>query len=150
MSCGPRRCRPRGSFGALALGLLALVAIGASGCGSSTAERPRSTIREVPPAHGRFVQEGNASWYGREQHGQLTASGERFDMRALTAAHRTLRLGTRVRVTNLRNGRSVEVRINDRGPYGHGRIIDVSWAAAKALDMIDAGVVPARVEVVSP
>jgi rare lipoprotein A len=96
----------------------------------------------------RKFQEGKASWYGREQQGGPTASGERFDMHQLTAAHRTLRMGTRVRVTNLLNGRSVVVRINDRGPYGRGRIIDVSFAAAKALDMIDKGVVPARVEVI--
>ena len=68
-------------------------------------------------------------------------------MRKLTAAHRTLPLGTRVRVTNTRNGRSVEVRINDRGPYGRGRIIDVSEAAARQLGMIDAGVVPVTIEV---
>jgi rare lipoprotein A len=65
----------------------------------------------------------------------------------MTAAHRTLKMNTRVRVTNKRNGRTVEVRINDRGPYGRGRIIDLSEAAAKKLDMIDAGVVPVRIEV---
>jgi rare lipoprotein A len=111
---------------------------------------PRSTIQEIPSRPSRpsgAVQEGRCSFYGREAQGGPTASGERFDMNKLTAAHRTLRMGTHVRVTNLRNGRSVVVRINDRGPYGRGRIIDVSYAAAKALDMIDAGVVPARVEV---
>jgi rare lipoprotein A len=108
---------------------------------------PRTTIQEIPSRPSGPVQEGKASWYGREQQGGPTASGERFDMHQLTAAHRTLRMGLRVRVTNLRNGRSVVVRINDRGPYGRGRIIDVSYAAAIALDMIDAGVVPARVEV---
>jgi len=93
-------------------------------------------------------QTGKASWYGDAHHGRKTASGETFDMNALTAAHRTLPLGTWVRVTNTRNGRSVEVRINDRGPYGgHGRIIDVSEAAAHQLDMIDAGVVPVVVEI---
>ena len=97
------------------------------------------------------VYEGKASWYGREQQGHLTANGERFDMYALTAAHRTLHMNTRVRVINLRNGRSTVVRINDRGPYGgHGRIIDVSYAAAKQLDMLNAGVVPVRVEVLGP
>jgi rare lipoprotein A len=88
-----------------------------------------------------------ATFYGDEQQGGPTASGERFDKHKMTAAHRTLRLGTRVRVTNTRNGRSVEVRINDRGPYGRGRIIDLSEAAARRLDMIDAGVVPVVVEV---
>lgn len=88
-----------------------------------------------------------ASWYGGQHHGGPTASGERFDKNAMTAAHRTLPMNTRVRVTSKRNGRSVVVRINDRGPYGRGRIIDLSEAAAKQLDMIDAGVVPVRVQV---
>ncbi|HEY2745224.1 MAG TPA: septal ring lytic transglycosylase RlpA family protein [Polyangia bacterium] len=118
---------------------------------------PASTIREVPssvsggPRAGVIaVFEGKASWYGREQQGHLTANGERFDMDARTAAHRTLHMGTHVRVTNLRNGRATVVRINDRGPYSHGRIIDVSYAAAKDLGMIDAGVVPVRIEVLQP
>jgi len=94
------------------------------------------------------VQRGMATFYGDEQQGGPTASGERFDKRKLTAAHRTLSLGSRVRVTNTRNGRSVEVRINDRGPYGNrSRIIDLSEAAARQLDMIAAGVVPVIVEV---
>ncbi len=102
-----------------------------------------------PPRTGMApaVQRGLATFYGAEQQGGPTASGERFDRNKLTAAHRTLPLGTRVRVTNTRNGRSVEVRINDRGPYGHGRIIDLSEAAARRLDMIAAGVVPVIVEV---
>lgn len=92
-------------------------------------------------------QRGMATFYGDEQ-GNKTASGERFNKRAFTAAHRTLPFGTRVRVTNLRNGRSVEVRINDRGPFGkRKRIIDVSEAAARQLGMIDAGVVPVTIEV---
>ncbi|HEX2687327.1 MAG TPA: septal ring lytic transglycosylase RlpA family protein [Kofleriaceae bacterium] len=95
------------------------------------------------------VQRGMATFYGEEQQGGPTASGERFDKRQLTAAHRNLPFGTRVRVTNTRNGRSVEVRINDRGPYGNrSRIIDLSEAAARRLDMISAGVVPVIVEVV--
>ena len=88
---------------------------------------------------------GMASWYGEPQ---TTASGERFDKHKLTAAHRTLPLGTRVRVTNQRNGRSVVVRINDRGPYAKGRVIDLSEAAAKILGMIEDGVVPVVLEVV--
>ena len=83
---------------------------------------------------------GRASWYGAFHHGRPTATGERFDMEALTAAHRTMRLGTRLRVTNLSNGKSVEVRVNDRGPYITGRIIDLSRAAAAALGGVDAGV----------
>jgi rare lipoprotein A len=93
-------------------------------------------------------QQGRASWYGGKHHGGPTASGERFNKNAMTAAHRSLRMNTRVRVTNKRNGRSVIVRINDRGPYGKGRIIDLSEAAARKLGMIDAGVVPVTLEVV--
>lgn len=94
------------------------------------------------------MQRGYASFYGGSLHGGPTASGERFNKHMMTAAHRTLPFGTRVRVTNTRNGRSVEVRINDRGPFGgRGRIIDVSEAAARRLGMIDAGVVPVTVEV---
>jgi rare lipoprotein A len=108
-----------------------------------------STITEQPVDHVDVVsrQEGMASWYGREQQGHLTANGERFDMYALTAAHKTLHMNTRVRVTNRANGRSVIVRINDRGPYSHTRIIDLSYAAAKALGMIERGVVPVLIEV---
>lgn len=99
--------------------------------------------RSAPGSAG--ASSGYASWYGEPQ---MTASGERFDKNALTAAHRTLPLGTRVRVTNKRNGRSVVVRINDRGPFGgRGRIIDVSEAAARRLGMIDDGVVPVGLEV---
>ena len=89
---------------------------------------------------------GKASWYGGKHHGGPTASGERFNKRAMTAAHRTYPMNTRVRVTNLKNGRSVIVRINDRGPYGRGRVIDLSEAAAEKHDMIEAGVVPVRLE----
>jgi rare lipoprotein A len=85
-----------------------------------------------------------ATFYGKHEHGGPTASGERFNMYALTAAHRTLPMQSHVKCTNLRNGRSVTVRINDRGPYGKGRVIDLSWAAAKELDMLEAGVVPVR------
>ena len=82
---------------------------------------------------------GKASWYGPGFHGKRTASGERFDMNAMTAAHRTLAFGTRVLVRNVRNGREVIVRINDRGPHVRGRIIDLSKAAAAEIDLIDAG-----------
>lgn len=96
-----------------------------------------------------YRETGEASYYGKEAHGKMTASGERFDMRALTAAHPTLPFGTRVRVTNLSNGRSVVVRINDRGPFAKGRIIDLSYAAAREIKMIDAGVARVEVEVVT-
>ncbi|CAD5107991.1 septal ring lytic transglycosylase RlpA family protein [Zestomonas carbonaria] len=95
---------------------------------------------------GSYDNTGKASWYGAKHHGKKTASGERFDQNALTAAHRSLPFGTRVRVTNLNNDRSVVVRINDRGPYARGRIIDVSRKAAEQLGMLGAGVVPVRVQ----
>jgi rare lipoprotein A len=102
-----------------------------------------------PPVAGA-AEEGLASWYGEPYHGRPTASGERFDQGALTAAHRTLPFGTVARVTNLDNGRSVEVVINDRGPFVDGRIVDLSRAAAAAIGALGPGVVPARLEVVRP
>lgn len=91
--------------------------------------------------------QGRASWYGSAHHGRKTASGERFNMNAMTAAHRSLPFGTKVRVTNKRNGRSVVVRINDRGPYAGGRIIDLSKAAAGRLGLIRSGTAPVSVKV---
>lgn len=93
------------------------------------------------------VQTGPASWYGQGHHGRRTASGEMYDMNQLTAAHRSLPFGTRVRVTNLANDRAVVVRINDRGPFAWRRIIDVSYAAARALGALGSGLFNARLEV---
>lgn len=90
---------------------------------------------------------GKASWYGPGFHGRLTANGERYNQNAMTAAHKHLRFGTRVKVTNLRNGRSVIVRINDRGPFIKGRVIDLSAAAARSLNMIHSGVAPVTITV---
>jgi rare lipoprotein A len=90
---------------------------------------------------------GAASWYGPGFHGRSTASGERFDMNKLTAAHRSLPFGTRMRVTNTRNGRSVHVRINDRGPFIGKRVLDLSHGAAKAIGMVDEGVASVKMEV---
>lgn len=94
------------------------------------------------------VQSGLASWYGTDFHGKLTSNKEIYNMHDLTAAHKTLPFGTHVMVTNLNNGKSITVRINDRGPFVKGRVIDLSYAAAKALDMIGPGVVPVRIEVI--
>ena len=92
-------------------------------------------------------QVGLASWYGADFQGKPTASGQIFDEEKLTAAHRTLPLRSRVRVTNLENGRSVEVRINDRGPYVQGRVLDLSSRAAKAIGMHKEGLALVRIEV---
>jgi rare lipoprotein A len=106
------------------------------------------------PAPGASVSPGQSetgwiSYYGKDFHGRKTANGERFDMHELTAAHRTLPFGTRLKVTHMGNGKSVEVRINDRGPWKRDRILDLSLAAAKKLDLITQGKAKARVEVLS-
>lgn len=124
------------------MGLAGLLAAGAASCAPM---RPRPAAAR-PGA--RAVEVGLASWYGPGFHGRRTASGEPYDMRALTAAHPAHPFGTRVRVTNLANGRRVVVRINDRGPFVGGRVIDLSRAAASALGIIGPGVARVRVEVV--
>jgi rare lipoprotein A len=96
----------------------------------------------------RATQTGIASWYGPGFHGQATASGAIYNQNELTAAHQTLPIGTRVMVTNLNNGRAIGVLVNDRGPFAKGRIIDLSYAAALAIDMIGPGTAPVRIEVV--
>jgi rare lipoprotein A (peptidoglycan hydrolase) len=93
-----------------------------------------------------FVQTGEATWYGKQFHGQRTASGETFNTYDLTAAHRTLPFGTMVKVTNLENGKSVIVRINDRGPFVRGRIIDLSYAAAREIGLHKSGAARVRLE----
>lgn len=128
--------------GRSALVLAMLICLGA--CFSSSGG---STHAGTQVAHS---QVGLASWYGKPFHGRTTASGERYDMHALTAAHRTLAFGTRVRVVNLKNGKSVVVRINDRGPFVKGRIVDVSRRAADQLAFRQDGVTKVRVEVLKP
>jgi rare lipoprotein A len=93
-----------------------------------------------------MTETGLASWYGPKFHGKLTASGEVFNQEHFTAAHPTLPWGSRVKVINLDNGKSVAVRINDRGPFKRGRIIDVSRAAARALGMVGRGITTVRIE----
>jgi rare lipoprotein A (peptidoglycan hydrolase) len=118
--------------------------------GDTIEEKNRKADLDVTREVGA-VQRGEAVWYGGELHGSPTSSGERFDKHKMTAAHRTLPLGTTVRVTNEKNGKSVTVRVNDRGPFGKRkyRIIDVSEAAAKVLDFIDAGFCPITLEVLT-
>lgn len=93
-------------------------------------------------------ERGIASWYGYGFHGQLTANGEIYNMEAFTAAHRTLPLGTVVKVTNVENGKQIHVRINDRGPYLDGRILDLSYGSAKELVMVEGGTAAVQLEVV--
>lgn len=105
--------------------------------------------RAIPRKH-QVVQVGKASWYGPHFQGRQTASGEPFNMHDLTAAHRSLPLGTWVRVTDLHNGNSVVVRINDRGPVPESRVIDLSYEAASQLGLRAEGVAPVRLEIVGP
>jgi rare lipoprotein A len=123
---------------ALALVIGALVVASLAACGT------KPPLRETPS----YKANGLASYYGKKFHGRRTASGERFNMHAMTAAHRNFKFGTRVKVTNLKNKRSVTVRINDRGPFTRGRIIDLSYAAAKKIGMIADGVVRVKIKVV--
>jgi len=120
-----------------------LLLAGVVGCGGRPA--PSTIPRYVPDK--KYEEVGVASWYGKQYHGRKTASGETFKMNGLTAAHRTLPLGITAKVTNLDNGRSVKVRINDRGPFVEGRILDVSYGAAKKLDMVRAGLARVRIEI---
>ncbi|MBP6190788.1 MAG: septal ring lytic transglycosylase RlpA family protein [Acinetobacter sp.] len=94
----------------------------------------------------KFSQTGAASWYGRQFHGRKTASGETFDMNGLTAAHRTLPLNCYIRVTNKENGKSVVVKVNDRGPFHGNRVLDLSYGAAKRLGVTNAGVAKVSIE----
>lgn len=119
---------------------------------SSTTTSTKSERRDsrLPPPSSRLPsgvhEEGLASWYGVPYHGRRAANGEVYDMHKMTAAHRTLPFDTIVRVTNMKNGRTAEVRINDRGPFVNGRVIDLSFAAAEAIDMVGAGIAPVRLE----
>ncbi|WGS50100.1 septal ring lytic transglycosylase RlpA family protein [Paraburkholderia sp. D15] len=131
-----------GTFGPQAFG--SAPASGAAAQGSSLADAKPLTDDGSDVSD--FHQTGRASWYGRGFHGRRTANGERYDMHAMTAAHRTLPLGSYVRVTNPATSRSVVVRINDRGPYARGRVIDLSMAAASALDMRHAGTARVKIE----
>jgi rare lipoprotein A len=139
---------------------------------AQVASQPPGAAPQAPPSSsqwpmalgtGYYVEEGTAYYYGRRFHGRRTASGERFDMHALTAAHRQLPLGSVVRVTHLRTGRQVVVRVNDRGPYGrrtkvgpkgepigsYRGAMDLAMGAAKVLGMLEAGSAPVRIELVA-
>jgi rare lipoprotein A len=146
----------------LAQSLVVLFSIASLGAGAASgpdsSEAARVIMQRVPATAGPAkkatkslpYQVGVASWYGEQFQGKETASGEPFDMEDFTAAHLTLPLGTYVKVTNLRNGRSVVVRINDRGPVVDGRIIDVSYNAARSLGFKDKGLQRVRLDLVEP
>jgi rare lipoprotein A len=135
--------RPFHAAAALIAASLAL----AAGCGRRVTARV-----PVPPAAAPigWSETGVASWYGIPYDGRRAASGEIFDMRALTAAHRTLPFNTWLEVTNLDNGKRVDVRINDRGPFVGGRIIDLSMGAADRIGMVGAGLAKVRLKVIEP
>ena len=128
---------------------LALVALLLAGCGHKKHARrtppPPAPSAAPQPGH---TETGMASWYGHPYHGRRAANGEIYDMEKLTAAHRTLPFDTWLRVGNLDNSKTVEVRINDRGPFVEGRIIDLSHAAARAIDMLGPGIARVRLEVI--
>ena len=124
-------------LGPLAAGLLLAACAG-----------PRYAATPWPPAAGD-AEVGLASWYGRDFHGRRTSSGEIYDMYQMTAAHRTLPLGTWVEVIHVETGRSIQVRVNDRGPFIAGRVIDLSYGAARVLGMVGQGVAPVRVRPLS-
>ncbi|HEV2177299.1 MAG TPA: septal ring lytic transglycosylase RlpA family protein [Terriglobia bacterium] len=111
---------------------------------------PSRSVPGAPPAPIVQGEEGIASWYGHPYHGRPTASGEIYNMYGISAAHRTLPFGTEVRVHDLDNGRSVDVRINDRGPFVEGRIIDLSYGAAKAIAMLGPGIARVQLEILNP
>ena len=127
---------------AKALLSLTVVALLGSGCASAPRAQPPAgvSVTQLGPTV------GVASYYGRQYHGRKTASGERFNMHELTAAHRILPFGTNIKVTNLANDHSVVVRVNDRGPFKRDRILDVSLEAARRLQMVAAGVARVRIE----
>src|SRR5438270_527883 len=128
----------------LAVGILA------AGVGAAPVEKSSSGPKQAKSGSSKPFQVGRASWYGKQFVGRATASGEPFDMYQFTAAHRTLPLGTQVRVTNLANGRALVVRINDRGPMIEGRILDLSYGAARVLDLHARGIGKVRIDVIPP
>lgn len=129
------------------VGFSRVVLIGAlalSGCTSGNSVEPgKGSAASAPSSH---KQVGKASWYGPGFQGEETANGETFDQKKMTAAHPTLPMGTKAEVTNLENGKKVEVKINDRGPYVGNRAIDLSRAAAKKLDMEEDGTTKVKIE----
>lgn len=135
-----RERRSRGPFSSVKRSLPTLLIAVLAACSSNP-----EPLTSVSPG---WSEKGEASWYGPGFDGKRTASGEVYDMEAMTAAHRQLPFGTRVNVRNLDNGRETVVRVNDRGPFAHGRIIDLSKAGARAIGMLGTGVAEVQLEVV--
>ena len=131
---------------ALLASALLVTVLGVTGTTAGNAEQPASPTPQDP--HHHWYQIGRASWYGKLFQGHQTASGENFDMNAMTCAHRSLPMGSLIKVTNLRNHRSVIVRVNDRGPVPDNRIIDLSYAAASFLGFGARGTAPVRLELI--
>lgn len=140
----PKNTRSRRTT--LVAGAVLATLLGLASASAGTAEQPAKAPHQ-PRRH--WFQVGRASWYGRIFQGHQTASGEDFDMNAMTCAHRTLPMGSLVRVTNLRNNRSIIVRVNDRGPVPKNRVIDVSYAAARFLGFGKRGTAPVRLELIT-
>lgn len=121
-----------------------------AGSPESTGARSGRSAAAAKPVLPSYTEEGKASWYGIPFHGRRASNGEIYDMNKMTAAHRTLPFETMVRVTNLTNGKSAVVRITDRGPFVDNRIIDLSFAAAREIDSVGPGVVPVKLEILTP
>ncbi len=134
---------PRPIHAGFAILVCALAAL--AGCAKKSSARVPSPVK---PARIGETETGIASWYGLPYDGRRSADGEIFDMEKFTAAHRTLPFDTWVEVTNLENRKHVDVRITDRGPFVHGRIIDLSLAAAREIDMVQAGIVKVKIKVI--
>ncbi len=127
-------------------GFLQAALIGALALSGCNSERSGEQNKGSPTGGATHKEIGTASWYGPGFQGRETANGETFDQHGMTAAHRSLPMGTKAKVTNLENGRKVEVRINDRGPYADNRVIDLSHGAAKKLGMKEDGTAKVRIE----
>ena len=139
---------PKPAICSLHIAVFLTLLIALVGCAHRKAPPP-TTVPKVTAARPGAVEKGIASWYGEPYHGRRTASGEVYDMHRVSAAHRTLPFGTLVRVTRRDTGKSVEVRINDRGPFIAGRIIDLSYGAARRINLDVDGIAPVKVEVLS-
>jgi rare lipoprotein A len=148
------------AYGKLFMGVVIVVALTAScaerkvptGPPAAPAPATAPAVSPAPPAPAcrTYRETGTASWYGRESQGRTTASGEVFDMYGMSAAHRTLPLGTVIRVTNLDNYKSVAVKVNDRGPFVKNRILELSYGAARELDFIAQGTATVKIEALEP